>query len=203
MQASERKKSVSHSNVLAPEHRSKEGACRILSELFARALKRLRAYDLAATAVQITVRYRKPRGGRGASLPFVSSQGLWTRRSRRHLPANDEGTWLKVLRPLLEAVPNAGAPSVFLLSLSQSSPVFGGRPLFTEISRNSSRPHESLSHTIPPFFTALCHKGELPHEARSLAVSRRLAADAGTGQRVRPGFARASSDDLPGTPHQS
>ena len=48
------KKSVGHSNVLAPEHRSAEGAKRILLELFRKALARLRSYDQVASAVQIT-----------------------------------------------------------------------------------------------------------------------------------------------------
>ena len=90
------KKSVGHSNVLAPEHRSVERAKRILLELFSKALKRLRAYDQAASAVQVTIRYRRQRG----------SEGVWTRRSSKHLHANDERTWLRVVRPMLDAVPD-------------------------------------------------------------------------------------------------
>ncbi len=90
------KKSVGHSNVLAPEHRSHDGVKCILLELFAKALKRLRAYDQAASAVQVTVRYRRQRG----------SEGVWTRRSTKHLHANDERTWLRVVRPMLNAIPD-------------------------------------------------------------------------------------------------
>ena len=105
MQGGAVKKSVGHSNVLAPEHRSIEAAKRILLELFAKALKRLRAYDQAASAVQITVKYRSLREEtriRG----LYGAEGVWTRRSRKHLHANDEQTWLRVLRPILAALPD-------------------------------------------------------------------------------------------------
>jgi len=104
-QASAVRKSVGHSNVLAPEHRTREGATRVLMELFAKALKRLRAYGQAASAVQVTVRFRRGRGMSVAGLPFTT-EGVWVRRSRKHLHANDDTTWLKTLRPILEAIPD-------------------------------------------------------------------------------------------------
>jgi DNA polymerase-4 len=109
------RKSVGHSNVLAPDNRSVDGAKRVILALFEKALKRLRAYDQAASALQVTVRYRKAKGAAyglapggvyGSGLPFVSPEGIWTRRSRKHLHANDEATWLKVLRPMLDALPD-------------------------------------------------------------------------------------------------
>lgn len=97
----QKKKSVGHSNVLAPEHRSVDGARRILWELFSKALRRLREYDQAASAVSVTVKYQHIRGTVGSP-----EERYWTKRSRRHLHANDEATWLKIVRPLMEAVPD-------------------------------------------------------------------------------------------------
>ena len=99
MHGADVKKSVGHSNVLAPEHRSPTAAKDVLLELFRKALKRLRAYNQAASNVQITIQYRRQRG----------SEGVWTRRSSKHLHANDEQTWLRVVRPLLAAMPDLPA----------------------------------------------------------------------------------------------
>lgn len=99
------KKSVGHSHVLAPDYRSAEGARRLLLELFSKALKRLRSYNQAASAVRITVKYRRCRGERG-NIEFPTPEGLWVRRSRKHLHANDEITWLKVIRPMVDAIPD-------------------------------------------------------------------------------------------------
>ena len=99
------KKSVGHSNVLAPEYRNMEGAKRILLELFSKALKRLRSYNQMASAVQITVKYRRCNGAKG-ELKFTTPEGVWTRRSRKHLHASDEVTWLKIIRPMLDALPD-------------------------------------------------------------------------------------------------
>ncbi len=105
MLSSDTRKSVGHSNVLAPEYRSREGAERILLELCDKALKRLRAYNQVASAVQITVKYHRTQEGGGERFGW-SQQGVWTRGSRKHLHANDEPTWLRVVRPLLEAIPD-------------------------------------------------------------------------------------------------
>ena len=90
----------------------------MLLELFVKALKRLRAYHQAASAMQVTIRYRKKRGVNGAYLPMVTpersversssmlSEGIWVRKSRKHLHANDDHTWLRVLRPILDAMPD-------------------------------------------------------------------------------------------------
>src|SRR5262249_38613917 len=65
LQAATIRQSVGHSNALAPENRTVEKAKRILLELMAKALKRLRAYGQAASAVQVSVRFRH---GGGMSL---------------------------------------------------------------------------------------------------------------------------------------
>jgi DNA polymerase-4 len=95
------RKSAGHSHVLPPEHRTLAGAKRILLELAGRALKRLRAYNQLTSAVQITIKYR---AGKNTVRPQESS--VWTRRSRKHLPANDETTWFNILRPLLTDAPD-------------------------------------------------------------------------------------------------
>jgi DNA polymerase-4 len=99
------KKSVGHSNVLAPEHQTLAGAKRILLELIGKALKRLRDYGQMASAVQVTVRYRRCAGAKGP-LRFTSPEGVWVRRSRKHRHTNADLTWLYILRPLLEALPD-------------------------------------------------------------------------------------------------
>jgi DNA polymerase IV len=99
------KKSVGHSNVLAPEHRTLDGARRILLELFAKALKRLRAYNQVASGVQITVKYRNLHGSKPLRALY-GAEGVWSRRSRKHLHASDERTWLRVVRPLLVTMPD-------------------------------------------------------------------------------------------------
>ena len=119
--SSDARKSVGHSNVLAPQHRSREGAERILLELFAKALKRLRAYQQVASAVHITVKYHRVQEG-GYSRLGWSQQGIWTRKSRKHLHANDEPTWLRVVRPLLQTLPDL-APAA---QPAQVSIVFSG-----------------------------------------------------------------------------
>jgi DNA polymerase-4 len=105
MQGGNVKKSVGHSNVLAPEHRTLDGAKRILLELFSKALKRLRAYNQVASGVQITVKYRNLHGQRQVR-SLYGAEGVWVRRSNKHLHANDEQTWLRVVRPLMEAMPD-------------------------------------------------------------------------------------------------
>ena len=105
MQAGTVKKSVGHSNVLAPQHRTREGAENILLELFAKALKRLRAYDQAASAVQVTIKYRNCSHA-APRRELYGAEGVWVRRSRKHLHANDERAWLRVVRPLVAAMPD-------------------------------------------------------------------------------------------------
>ncbi|HLV80527.1 MAG TPA: hypothetical protein VKT32_09610 [Chthonomonadaceae bacterium] len=97
-QAAQRK-SVGHSHVLPPAWRTLAGAADILVQLAAKATRRLRAYQMAAAALDIRVEYRKARSSRAC---------LWRRRSGRHLHANDDATWLKVLRPMLSALPDMG-----------------------------------------------------------------------------------------------
>lgn len=51
-------KSVSHSHVFAPQFRTVPGAQAIMFRLMAKALKRLRSYELTAKGIDITVSYR-------------------------------------------------------------------------------------------------------------------------------------------------
>lgn len=124
MLAGEVHKTVGHSNVLAPQHRTLAGAQGILLELCAKGLKRLRGYDQVASAVAISVQYRKlsgmpagaPNGSVGSSVSRMPSQGRvgtsgdftpdWGRTSRKHLHANDDVTWMARIRPILNAMPD-------------------------------------------------------------------------------------------------
>lgn len=92
------KKSVGHSNVLAPEHRSAAGAQRILMELARKALTRLKRYQQMASAVHVTVKYRGVQG--------VKGDADWTQQSTKHLHTAEESFWVKVLRPLLDSIPD-------------------------------------------------------------------------------------------------
>ncbi len=92
------KKSVGHSNVLAPQHRSREGAYRILLELTRKALTRLKSCRQTASAVHVTVKFRGLRGAR--------KDWIWTQQSARHLHTNDDRIWMQILRPLLDAIPD-------------------------------------------------------------------------------------------------
>ena len=96
--ADQPKKSVGHSNVLAPLHRSRDGAHRILLELTRKALTRLKNYRQAASGVQVMVKYR--------GLRTVRRDSLWRQQSTRHLHTNDERVWMQILRPLLDAIPD-------------------------------------------------------------------------------------------------
>ena len=107
--ATEPKKSVGHSNVLAPEHRSRTGAQRILMELTRKAIMRLQSYRQTASAVQVTVKYRGLRLG--------SRDWVWTQQSRRHLYTNDDRTWLQILRPIFDAIPDLSDAQPFYVGI--------------------------------------------------------------------------------------
>ena len=96
--ANQPKKSVGHSNVLAPEHRTRAGAQRILLELTRKALTRLKSYRQTASAVHVTVKYRSLRGAR--------RDWIWTQQSTRHLHTNDDRIWMQILRPLFDTIPD-------------------------------------------------------------------------------------------------
>lgn len=100
------RKSVGHSNVLAPEYRSLAGCKEILLELIGKALKRLRAYRQVASGIRLTIEYRTTRGARR------HESYVWERSSRRHLHANDDITWLKILLPLLQRAPDYAPTSL-------------------------------------------------------------------------------------------
>jgi DNA polymerase IV len=90
------RKSVGQSHVMPPEFRTRDGARQIITRLMSKALKRLREYRQVASAVEIRVDFRHRWDYSGYS---------WRKRSTKHLHAADEITWAKVLRPLLEAIP--------------------------------------------------------------------------------------------------
>lgn len=91
-------KSVSQSHVLPPPFRTQQGVKDILVRLTAKALKRLREFDQLASAVQVFVDFRHTRDFSGYT---------WSKRSGKHLHSNEDGTWLKVIRPMLDALPLA------------------------------------------------------------------------------------------------
>ena len=107
------RKSVGHSHVMPPEFRSREGAQQILLRLFSKALKRLRSYGQAASAVELWTVYKHARD---------HDMYGWRRRSARHLHSNDDGVWLRVVRPMVEALP----PSRFLYRPFQVGIRFSG-----------------------------------------------------------------------------
>lgn len=86
-------KSVGHSHVLPPEFRSCEGAKSILIRLFSKCMKRLRAYRLAASRVEVWVQFRHDDS---------MEKAVWKQYSSKHLHRNDDQGWLRVVRPLVE-----------------------------------------------------------------------------------------------------
>jgi DNA polymerase-4 len=109
-QAGDTRKSVSHSNILAPHHRSSAAATRILLELSEKALKRIRTYEQAALSVSLSISFRRTRGAISEEPPpFDDEQFTWHKAARLHAHANDDLTWLHVLRPLVNTVPNFGS----------------------------------------------------------------------------------------------
>jgi DNA polymerase-4 len=92
----QQRKSVGHSHVLPPEYRTQRGAQDILLRLFTRCMRRLRQYGQAAASVGMHVRIRD-----GVTKARIS----WKLDSTKHLHANDETTWIKVVRPMIESLP--------------------------------------------------------------------------------------------------
>ncbi len=86
------RKSVGHSHVLPPEFRTQEGAEKILVRLLSKALKRLRSYGQASSGIEVQLVYRHRK---------TFEKRCWSRTSRKHLHANEETTWLPILRKLL------------------------------------------------------------------------------------------------------
>lgn len=85
-------KTVGHSHVLPPEFRSERGAEDILLRLGAKALKRVRSHDLAASQLEVTVQYRHEK-------TFESRRRVIPSGKRQH--AADDVTWLHAMRPML------------------------------------------------------------------------------------------------------
>jgi DNA polymerase IV len=95
-QSDEQRKSISHSHVLPPEYRTRRGAQDILLRLFTRCMRRLRQYGQAAASTGLFVKLRHRE---------TLVRSAWKLDSRRHLHANDETTWIKIVRPMIEALP--------------------------------------------------------------------------------------------------
>ena len=99
----EQRKTVGHSHVLPPEYRTRGGAQGVILRLFTRCMRRLRQYGQAASSVGLWVRLRHGETG---------VRSTWKTDSRRHLHASDETTWIKIVRPLIEALPDLEDGSV-------------------------------------------------------------------------------------------
>jgi DNA polymerase-4 len=95
-QSDEQRKSISHSHVLPPDLRTREGAQGVLLRLFTRCMRRLRQYGQAAASVSLWVKLRQKE---------TQVRSTWKADSPRHLHANDETTWIKVVRPLIDSFP--------------------------------------------------------------------------------------------------
>ncbi len=100
-QSSDTKKTVGHSHVLPPDLKTIAGAKSVLIRLFTKALKRLRTYDQVAGGLEMWVKFRH----RDTYLSWS-----WGRKSKKHLHANDDLTWIRIARPLIEelAAPQDG-----------------------------------------------------------------------------------------------
>jgi DNA polymerase-4 len=94
----EERKTVGHSHVLPPAMRSGEGAEKVLLRLLSKALRRLRAYDQAAGAVFLYVKYarRDETGYRKYS---------WKGHSSRHQAVDDDVSWMQIVRGLFAEMP--------------------------------------------------------------------------------------------------
>ena len=90
------RKSVGHSHVLPPEYRTRRGAQDILLRLFTRCMRRVRQYGQAAASVGLCVRL---------SQSETQSRSAWKLDSTKHLHADDETTWIKIVRPMIESFP--------------------------------------------------------------------------------------------------
>ncbi|HLJ54191.1 MAG TPA: hypothetical protein VKT77_04075 [Chthonomonadaceae bacterium] len=90
------RQSVGHSHVLPPEYRTRRGAQDILLRLFTRCLRRLRQYGQAASSVGLSVRIRNG---------YAGVRSNWKASSTKHLPADDDTTWIKVVRPMIDSFP--------------------------------------------------------------------------------------------------
>ena len=95
-QSNQQRKSVGHSHVLPPEFRTQRGAQDILLRLFTRCMRRLRQYGQAAASVGMHVRIRDG---------VTQARTSWKLDSTKHLHANDETTWIKIVRPMIESLP--------------------------------------------------------------------------------------------------
>lgn len=91
------RKTVGHSHVLPPEYRSRKGAQDVLLRLFTRCTRRLRHYGLSAASVGVWARLRHEQ---------TFTRETWKLDSRRHLHANDETSWIKIVRPMIDQFPD-------------------------------------------------------------------------------------------------
>jgi len=90
------RKTIGHSHVLPPEYRTRRGAQDILLRLFTRCMRRLRQYGQVAASVGLFVRLRQSE---------TQTRSAWKLDSGRHLHADDETTWIKIVRPMIETFP--------------------------------------------------------------------------------------------------
>ena len=104
-QAGDVRKSVSQSHVLGPENRTREAAIKVLVELTEKALKRIRTYNQSALHVSLSMRFIGRRSDAGNS----SSGPRWQEHGRAATHANDDLTWMQVIRPLLNSIPDCNA----------------------------------------------------------------------------------------------
>ena len=94
-QMSDIKKTVGHSHVFPPELKTIQGAKCVLIRLFTKALKRLRTYKQVAGSIELWVKFRHRE---------TQLSGNWGKKSRKNLYANDDLTWIKIVRPLIESL---------------------------------------------------------------------------------------------------
>jgi DNA polymerase-4 len=122
----EERKSVGHSHVLPPQFRSLEGSRGILLRLVSRALKRMRAYELAGRSAHLHVRFAKagfsPQISRrreeepststrtttrtmsepNTQYPTPNTRSSWDAHCSVAIHANDDITWMSAVRRALD-----------------------------------------------------------------------------------------------------
>ncbi len=112
MQSHDIRKSVSQSHVLGPQNRTKAAATKILLELSEKALKRLRTYGQVAGSVSLSMRFRRNgANGNGGYTQRDNRELKWSESARLHSHASDDLTWLQIIRPMVNAIPDFGVDS--------------------------------------------------------------------------------------------
>ena len=139
-------KSLGHSHVMAPEHRTQEGAWAVAHKLLHKAAMRLRMEHFHAAAMHVTIRYALDREQAGRLKSAKHQSGIrhsgWGMEAR--FPACDDTL------TLLEALRGAWAKA-------PQGPEFG-RPFFVGITLHNLVPESELQ---PSLFEDPDHRGEL------------------------------------------